>query len=74
MRSFSAYEVGIVHASVCADNNLPIAEVTKMLNKEYPTGISSPWEHSPEKFEDGSPNPNPCNEYPGERTHYLFNC
>ena len=69
---FEAYGVGLVCASVCS--NLPVEEITRRLNAEHSTGISSRWEPSKdETFADGHPNPCPCNK-DARRKHYLFNC
>ncbi len=69
---FDAYNVGIVHASVCTD--LPVDEATARLNAEHPTGIESKWHPSAEPtFLGGQPNPCAC-EHDATRKHYLFSC
>lgn len=72
MKDFVAYSVGLCCASVCS--SLPVEEVTERLNQRYPTGISSQWMHSTEKFRGGEPNPCPCPDAPETHKHYLFQC
>lgn len=63
---------GLVSASVCT--SFPLAEATRRLNLELPTGISSAWAPAAEpRFAGGEPNPGPCPDRPGF-VHYLFHC
>jgi len=72
MPEFIAYSVGIVSASVCS--SLSPEETADRLNRECPTGISSPWQISSEAFRTGEPNPCPCEDAPATHKHYLFSC
>jgi hypothetical protein len=71
---FFAYSVGLCCASVCT--SLPIAEATRRLNAECPTGISSKWSLSKDKtFRDGkNKNGCPCEDHPKTHKHFLFVC
>jgi len=69
---FRAYAVGFVSASVCSA--LSIEETAKRLNYEHPTGIG-PWTLATEReFNDGTPMPCECEDYPATHKHYLFHC
>lgn len=65
--------VGLCHASVCVEKDTPVAEIESYVNTAHPTGISSPWEVSKEKFADGTDNPHACELIP-TRLHYLMVC
>lgn len=71
-QEFTAYAVGVVHASVCT--SLSVTEATERLNTEYPTGISSDWKLSDEAFASGETNPCACHDFPQTHKHYLFVC
>jgi hypothetical protein len=74
MKEIEIISMGISSASVCADENLSIKEITEFLNGSYPTGISSKWRLSKDKvFRTGESMPCSCEENKG-RKHYLFNC
>lgn len=67
--------VGLCYLSVCAENDIPLSEITNFVNASYPTGIKTKWTFAKDApFEDGTPNPVMCNMYPEARTHYLFYC
>ena len=68
---YEAYSVGLCCASVCT--SLSLAETTRRLNLEHPTGIA-PWKKVDEPFRTGEPNPCQCNENPKTHKHYLFVC
>lgn len=68
------YALGICTASVCSPTEMPAHEVVELVNREFPTGISSPWTLSDdETFANGAPNPTACERGP-ERTHRLLVC
>jgi hypothetical protein len=72
---FSVYSTGVCRASVCADKNLSLKELTERLNVSHPTGIQSKWKLSKDPtFASGETNPCPCEQYPETRLHYLFDC
>ena len=72
-QAFQVYSYGPICASVCT--SLSLAEATRRLNQERPTGIESQWRKSKDKtFRTGQPNPCPCENNPSTHKHYLFNC
>ena len=68
------YAVGVVCASACCPNGLPLDEVEAEVNRlAGPTGVG-PWRVSEDaEFSNGMPHPCPCETTPG-RVHRLFNC
>ena len=53
---------------------MTIKQITKELNIINPTGVSSKWKLSEDKFfANGQSNPCQCENDPS-RKHYLFNC
>ncbi len=67
------YAVGLVFASVCAEEDVGKAQVESTTNRLYPTGVG-PWRISDESsFESGEPNPHPCEDNP-QRLHWLLAC
>lgn len=69
------YALGLDTLSACAPSSLTIAEVEAELNLISPTGIDSLWTWAQgESFKSGHPNPNPCDQEPQSRVHYLFHC
>lgn len=75
MDNIIPYSVGLVAASVCADNKLTPAEVERLFNAAHPAGTVNGWKLSEDThFHQGQPNPCPCDQFPETRTHYLFNC
>lgn len=73
-KDFTAYSVGLAHASVCT--SLPLEKAIKLLNESHPTGLAdSEWEPSKDKeFASGQPNPCICEDKPKTHKHYLFSC
>jgi len=71
-KEFIIYSLGIVCMSVCS--SLSPEEVEKRANQESPTGISSRWTITKDKFIGGEPNPCPCNISPYTHKHYLLTC
>jgi hypothetical protein len=67
------YASGLCYSSVCADREMPLSEITEILNSENPTGINTRWELSDEDFRCGESNPCRCTE-DDSRVHYLFSC
>lgn len=68
------YTYGLCHCSVCAPVEMEPEEVTKIVNTNFPTGISSPWKITEETFSTGEVNgfENTC---AGKLTrHWLFTC
>ena len=69
------YSIGILSASVCANNKLSPQEVEKEFNKVSPSGTTNGWKISDDThFLQGKPNPCPCDKFPETRKHYLFGC
>jgi len=70
---FVAYSVGAVAASVCT--SLSVEDATVRLNEQHPTGISSKWSLSEDKYFADKIHENGCQcpDYP-ENKHYLFTC
>ncbi len=74
MSKLIAYSIGIVAASVCVDDTLTTEEIESIMNAENPTGISSKWQISKDKyFHSGETNPCVC-ENDTNRKHYLMVC
>jgi hypothetical protein len=74
MNRVEVYNEGIVSMSVCVEKDIPIEEIEELVNLTHPTGISSRWRKSDGNFKEGKSNPCLCNQFPGERLHYLLNC
>jgi hypothetical protein len=75
MEKIIPYSVGLLTASVCADNNLTPEEVEKEFNRVSPSGTTAGWRISEDThFREGATNPCPCDQNPTTRKHYLFNC
>lgn len=55
----------LVHHIVCAPSDMPIEEVERITNRDWPTGISSQWSFKGIKTN--------CNSDKG-RTHYIMEC
>ena len=69
------YSIGLLSASVCADNSLTPKEVEAEFNRIHPSGTTMGWGLSGDThFLQGQPNPCPCDQFPETRKHYLFNC
>lgn len=62
---------GLVAWAICT--NLPQDEALAHANSIGPTGISSKWALSEDKFPGGEANPHNCPEKP-EYKHYLLEC
>lgn len=69
---FTAYAVGLVYASACT--SLSLAEATRRMNAEHPTGIESRWTVASEDFASGDQNGRPCDQRPDTHRHLLFSC
>jgi hypothetical protein len=67
------YSEGICYASVCADKECCIDEITEFLNLHCPSGIQTDWKLSDDDFLTGEKNGCPCNK-DSDRLHYLFTC
>jgi hypothetical protein len=69
------YAVGLCFSSVCASRDLRIAEIEKIANARYPTGIESRWQFAEDEptFSGGQPNPCPCDRH-ADRLHWLLSC
>lgn len=68
------YALGLMALSVCAPSDMGIADVTRAVNEQEPTGIATDWQPDPAPaFKHGEPNPSPC-ERNSARTHYLYQC
>lgn len=75
MNKVIPYSIGIMTASVCADNSLTPEDVEAEFNNISPSGTTNGWKLSEDKtFKGGAPNPCPCDQHPETRKHYLFNC
>jgi hypothetical protein len=72
MDKVEIYVCGLCYCSVCVDDTLSIEEITKDVNSQMPTGISSQWKLSKENFKGGEKNPHPCWGFTKGRSHYLF--
>lgn len=73
MSNIDIYLKGLIHCSVCAPKEMPVAELEAAVNTKCPTGIASSWVRSELAFKSGEPNPCACNKDSG-RLHYLMNC
>lgn len=68
---FTLGHQGLVSWAICT--NLPLDEAVAHANRLGPTGISSRWQLSEDKFPDGKDNPHICPDH-SENKHYLLNC
>lgn len=73
MENLIVYSNGLVHCSVCADNNLSKEEVERLVNARNCAGTQNGWKIDTEKFADGGDNPHQC-EKDENRLHYLMVC
>ncbi len=73
MEKITVYASGIVCMAVCVEVKTQREEIEREANRQLPTGIKSLWEITDESFDEGNPNPCPCNDSPG-RLHYLLHC
>lgn len=71
MEFYTLGTAGLVSWAICTD--LPKDQAIAHANSLNPTGISSRWQLSEDKFPDGKENPHDCPDNPG-RKHYLLNC
>lgn len=71
MEFFTLGTAGLVSWAICTD--LPLKEALVHANMINPTGISSKWQLSDEKFPDGKKNPHVCPDN-SKRKHYLLEC
>ncbi len=62
---------GLVCWAICT--SMPQEEAIAHANRLNPTGISSRWQLSGEKFPDDKSNPHDCPDKPGNK-HYILNC
>ncbi|MBA7465358.1 hypothetical protein ES707_00520 [subsurface metagenome] len=62
---------GLVAWAICT--SLSLDEAIAHANIIGPTGISSKWALSEDKFPDGKDNPHDCPDMPGHK-HYLLEC
>lgn len=62
---FEILHIGLVDAVICT--RLPIEEVTRRLNMESPSGISSQW-----SFDGEATNQLPCPDGQGKTHYHLF--
>lgn len=68
------YSIGLVCMSCCAPKSMTRKQIVELANTEHPTGISSQWEISKDKFfRSGQPMPCVC-EHDTTRKHWLLNC
>lgn len=65
------YSEGVCTMSCCSA--LSEEATVAWVNRNHPTGITSPWSISKEDFKDGQENGKPCEEHAG-RHHYLLEC
>jgi hypothetical protein len=72
----TVYGLGIVHASVCAPSDMPIADMLRDANHQTgPIGLDHGWVLSDDAtFSGGEPNPCPCDQQPDSHLHYLLEC
>jgi len=68
---FTLGHQGLIAWAICT--NLPLDEAVAHANRIGPTGISSSWSLSEDKFPDGKDNPHDCPDNPGNK-HYLLEC
>ena len=74
MNKISIYSFGLVCCSVCVPKEMKQDEIERQVNSQNPTGISTNWRISNDKFfKSGSVNPHIC-EKDSNRMHYLLNC
>lgn len=73
MKEFSIYSVGFICMSLCTSIKDKV-EIERRANEEHPTGVSSRWEISKDKFNTGEDNPCSCNDNPKTHKHYLLKC
>lgn len=73
VRDVTIYSKGLVYVSACAASELTKEQVEEYVNRYHPTGVSSQWTVSDERFRTGEPNPCPCESSP-HRTHWLLTC
>jgi len=71
MTFYTLGHAGLVSWAICTD--LPLDQAIAKCNSENPTGISSSWALSEDKFPDGKDNPHDCPDNPGCK-HYLLEC
>ena len=62
---------GLICWAICT--NLHQEQAVSHANSINPTGISSQWQLSDDKFPDGKDNPHDCPDKPGNK-HYLLEC
>ncbi len=68
---FTLGSQGLVCWAICTD--MPQEEAIAHANSISPTGISSRWQLSEDKFPGDLDNPHDCPDKPGNK-HYLLNC
>lgn len=68
---FTLGHQSLVFWAICT--NLPQEEAIAYANRQGPTGISSRWALSEDKFPDDKDNPHDCPDNPSNK-HYLLNC
>lgn len=68
------YAAGAITCSVCAPGGMDREVVSRQVNSQHPTGISSKWQISDDThFKGGEPMPCACDYEPG-RKHWLLHC
>lgn len=68
------YSVGLIFASVCAPEAMPLETVVQQVNETHPTGLDHGWAIADaDTFMNGAPNPGPCDHDP-TRKHVLLSC
>jgi len=78
MKELEIYANGFIYCSVCT--NIESRErIEELVNLKNPTGISSRWKISKDKFfaerrGKKGPNPSPCEQKPKTHKHYLMEC
>lgn len=70
-KEFVVYHEGLLFASVCSSLG---KEETEQRMSGVLCGTTGGWMFSDQDFEEGKPNPVPCNEWPETHLHYLFVC
>ncbi len=68
---FTLGSQGLVCWAICT--NMSQEKAIAHANSLSPTGISSRWQLSEDKFPDGRDNPHDCPDNPGAK-HYMLNC
>ena len=63
------YREGLCYSSVCSD--LPQVEVVARMAHRI-CGTTNGWTLAEENFNDGQPNPSPCDKRPATHKHFLF--